>query len=258
MDNILDNLVFLDACGYNIFNPNNIIDGNLEPGYSNGSTTDQFLNRTFINDLYPDTVYVTATPQVRRHGTNQKVYECIQVWDDNWSDQYRCVHPKDMLERLYEAYENCRNKRLIVHFIKPHHRFVGETGEGLAHRTTTGDGVISGDDNLSIWERLRRGEVDEKLVWNAYEENKQIVLSYIKELIDNMLGKTVVISDHGDVFGRYNLYGHPCGKFINELVKVPWLEIESSERKTIVEQKRSHSDPSVSDLMLNRICAFGI
>lgn len=247
MDKSWDNLIILDACRYDIFKHNNIIDGNLEPVYSKGSTTGQFLNRTFVNDRYPDTVYVTATPQVRRHGTDQKVYECIHVWEDNWSDQYRCVHPKDMLERSLEAYENHPNKRLIVHFIQPHYPFIGETGEGLAHRTITGDGVISEDDDLSIWERLKRGEVDKKVVWDAYEENLQIVLPHIKELVDNMSGKTVVTSDHGNIFGRYNLYGHPGGKFINELVKVPWLEIETGERKTIVEGKHLHSNTSVSD-----------
>lgn len=52
-------------------------------------------------------------------------------------------------------------------------------------------------------------------------------------------GKTVITSDHGNLFGEIiypfpvRMYGHPGGIYVKNLVEVPWLVLDSKDRKMI-------------------------
>lgn len=59
----------------------------------------------------------------------------------------------------------------------------------------------------------------------AYEENLKIVLEQVKTLVDRLIGKIVVTSDHGERLGEYNYYMHVDGSTDPILVDVPWLVI---------------------------------
>jgi len=65
----------------------------------------------------------------------------------------------------------------------------------------------------------------EKGVRNAYKENLELVLKYVKEVVENVKGKILITSDHGELLGEYGYYTHPVSTFLPENI-VPWLEIE--------------------------------
>ena len=54
-----------------------------------------------------------------------------------------------------------------------------------------------------------------------------------------MVGKTIITSDHGNLFGERikplytREYGHPCGIYSKQLIKIPWLVTTNAERKEI-------------------------
>lgn len=73
----------------------------------------------------------------------------------------------------------------------------------------------------------------------AYVENLKLVLAYVAELVENLSGLIVITSDHGELLGENDCYGHPCGSTNPLLREVPWLTIKKGEkRKRVGEKKR--------------------
>ena len=244
-----DNLIILDACRYDMFKTLNNIKGKLEHRISRGSCTNEFLEQNFKGRIFRDTVYITANPLVNYH-VSKSFVETVPVWKEGWSDELETVLPEKMVDSTNITNEKYPQKRLIVHFMQPHYPFIGEKsrqriGEhsGILSRSLFVAEKIGGDKTQKVWDKLSEGKLKKTTVWEAYEENLQIVLNYAKKLVDTLVGKTVISSDHGNLFGEWLLpfpikgYGHPGRIYAKNLVKVPWLIIENGERKIITESE---------------------
>jgi len=242
-----DNLIILDGCRYDAFEKMNNLEGKLEYRYSKGSSTNDFLNKNFDGKKHLDTVYVTANPLVNYHVGNS-FHRVIPVWKDDWCEEYNTVLPKDMTERTIKAYDKYSKKRLITHFVQPHYPFIGKTGrkeignhDGLLSRNYFVNGKNTDHTDQLIWNLLKQGEVDKSTIWKAYLENLEIVLKSVKKLLEIMEGKTVITSDHGNLFGEFLFpfpvreYGHPGGLYHKNLIKVPWFVTQNGERKKFSE-----------------------
>lgn len=246
MDQDWDNLIVLDACRYDLFQEANSLEGQLSSVVSKGSSTAEFLYRNFKEPgvQHNDTVYVSGNPQTRNHEVESLFHASIPAWQDEWNDDLRTVHPADLTARTKEISESYPNKRLIVHYVQPHYPFIGEVGQQIEHRSFHGHGVVADPDDTqkSVWDRLEAGDLSEDVVWEAYRENLELTLPHVEDLASELVGKSVVTSDHGNVLGRYGVYGHPSKYYLEELVEVPWLELEWDTRKTVSEEASEESD----------------
>lgn len=83
-------------------------------------------------------------------------------------------------------------------------------------------GVKPSDDNEFeiLW---RHGGI--KSIYGAYEENLKIALEAVSQITNNLEGRTVITSDHGEAWGENAVWGHPENKHIPVLIEVPWLDI---------------------------------
>jgi hypothetical protein len=243
-----DNLIILDGCSFPIFEDSASINGDLRKVVSPGSGTGEFLRSVLSDADLSDTVYVTATPGVNHVSQDIEVqlHDVINVWETDWDDELQTVVPETMARRAVEALEEYPQKRLIVHFMQPHYPFIGPLGRDIQHRTYGVDTESISEDqpSKSIWIRLKNGEVDEETVRNAYKENLEITLPHVQALIEEVPGKTVVTSDHGNAFGEAGIYGHTVGVYLPELIEVPWMVCDYDTRREI----RAGSD---SDLEVN-------
>ena len=232
-----DNLVLLDACRYDLFKNNNTLPGELESYYSIASSTAEYVRKTFQNKKYPEIVCVTSTPKYYKPNVEDSFHDIIHVWEDDWNDEYRTVLPETMNEYVRRANKNYPNKRILAHYIPPHQPFIGETGQDMPHQVQFSGDVIQQDmEDPNVWAAIRDGRYEKERVWKAYRENLELTLPAIEDILDDLQGKTVVTSDHGNVFGRlseWKVVGHPSGKHIKPLIKVPWLVYENGGRKNI-------------------------
>lgn len=245
MEKDWDNLILLDGCRYDAFKRINDLEGRLEYIYSKGADTEEFLDRNFKDKKFEDTIYVTANPLVNRD-VEESFHEVIPVWLDDWCEEYGTVLPEKMTERVIETDERFPHKRLIAHYVQPHYPFIGETGrkeigehDGMnARKNYLSDDRVEHTDQL-IWNLLREGEVEESTIWKAYLENLELVLEHVKDLVKILKGKTIISSDHGNLFGErlspfpFKEYGHPSGIYHEKLIKVPWLIMEDEKRKKV-------------------------
>lgn len=222
-----DTLIVLDACRYDLFEAVNWIDGDLAAVRSKAGFTTDFLERNFGDSDFPDTVYVSANPMLVK--IDAQFHDRIRLWEDSWSTEIDVVPPDAVAGRAVEAFERYPDKRLIVHFMQPHHPFIGELGRSLVAETE----IEHYENGIVFWNQLRAVDAaTRERFWAAYRENLELALPHVERLVDGVDGKTVVTSDHGNEFGRFGVYGHMRGA-TDGLRRVPWLEIDGSSRREI-------------------------
>lgn len=248
-----DTLIVLDACRYDVFADRCELPGRLEQRSVQSSATVEFHQQYIDGADLTDTVYVTANPQLRRHQNELdiKFHEIIDIWETGgWDDELSTVPPEPVVEAALHAHDRFPDKRLVVHFMQPHHPYIGPTGQSELPVKSIGH----------FWNRVRTGEidVDTKVIQQAYEENLDIVLDGVRRLFDELDGKTVVTADHGEMMGERGgpvpiaEYGHPRGLRTPELVTVPWLVYQNGPRRTVTtgktaSQTEARADQTVRD-----------
>lgn len=248
-----DNLIILDACRYDTFaelESELSANGTLSKVRSRGTRTVEFLRENFPN-TYDDIVYVSVNPFIMTV-LNDPFYKTIYVEKSERDEKAGAVLPETVLEATLEAHERYPHKRLIVHFLQPHHPFIGDTEIERSFRTDP-DGTRHKAENP--WRLFAKGEISEVLLRQSYRDNLRQAFPAVEELVEQVPGKTVLTSDHGESFGSraralpWQIYEHG-GPRIDELVEVPWYEFEFQERKTIWagESKQRAAHPGKEDL----------
>jgi hypothetical protein len=239
-----DTLVVLDACRYDMFESTNQIDGKLSSRISKGSSTVEWLQANFDGRDLSDTVYVTANPQLERnrHNWNINLHEIINVWlDEGWDDETGTVLAETMTAAALDAVDKYPHKRLVVHYMQPHYPFVPADTTADKEHLQQIDGNGSGPSEENVWNQMFNGDLglsrDE--LWSIYVENLEYVLEHVAELLEDLSGRTVITSDHGNYVGERSSpipireYGHPRGLYDEPVVRVPWLVNESGNRRII-------------------------
>lgn len=235
-----DNLIILDACRYDAFAARSDLPGRLEHRISRAGATREFVESNFSDRHLHDTVYLTANSwfQRLRNTIDSEVYKLIDLHMDDpdgryHSEEFKVVPPDVLTEQAAEAVEEYPNKRLMIHYIQPHHPFMGPTGRKyFKHRTAHMNEVLNESDHMTP-----------QLVRKAYTENLDMVLSSVAELLPSLPGKTVISADHGEMLGeRHDFvpirdYGHHPKMYNEVLTKVPWHVFENGDRKRIVPEE---------------------
>lgn len=146
-------------------------------------------------------------------------------------------------------------KKLISHFIQPHAPYLSHNpntasetfskkiygvlrnnfgdvalkyidGEVLAKTAKKVKNIFKKDGiGRNYYEKISN-KYGKKYLIKLYKQNLYIALKEIKKISKRLPGKIVVTSDHGELLGENNQYGHPNDE--NPiLLEVPWLEVKS-------------------------------
>ncbi|WP_164471881.1 alkaline phosphatase family protein [Halosimplex salinum] len=260
-----DNLLILDACRFDMFRDAYAehLDGELQSISSLGSCTLEFLEENFNDQTFHNTIYVSSNPHTR--SVPEDTFHHIEnLFLTHWDESHGTVHPSDMLKQSLSAHEQFPDKRMIVHFMQPHEPFIGEHSDelpqtGLEKKETEHWG------DLSVWTNLRYNIEDTTIeqVTKAYRANLELVFPYVRDLVEELDGKTVITSDHGNLLGErlspipVRGYGHPWYIRSEPLVKVPWLTMDSeTRRETKAEEPTNRAEVS-EDVLEDRLSSLG-
>lgn len=255
MDEDWDNLIVLDACRADIFA--DVVGEDTFDDYrvvkSKASATPEWMERNFAGKAFGDTVYVSANPWVSKIAADS-FHDIVNLWLDEYDileeeladvevlgelglDFGATIHPDKVNRRTLETADEYDDKRLIVHYFQPHAPFVGNL-DGTKKNPDEITGIHPG-------EPLARGMVSKEDVWNEYRENLAYVWHHARELASQLDGKTVITSDHGELFGEWlrpfpiRGYAHPIGLRSPEIVDVPWAVIDGDRRRIVDDSVRS-------------------
>jgi hypothetical protein len=242
-----DNLIILDACRYDAFKRQADLPGRLEVRQSLGPATYRWVKANFSNQKLHNTVYVSANSWYikLKEEINSELHSFIDLQSDvsdaEWvSEQLNVVTPGTVTKYAKQASDNYPNKRLIIHYLQPHHPFIGPNSQKyFTHQSNSLLDVVRSADK----------DITQREVRQAYNETLAIVLDEVTKLLPELSGRTVITADHGEMLGdRHDFvpmrdYGHHRGIYNEPTVKVPWHIVNSGPRKKITSDEPVESDP---------------
>lgn len=260
-----DTLVVLDACRVDLFEERTSLEryDQYRVVKSSGSATREWTLQNWGGGRFGDTVYVTANPFVSRE-VGGSFHELYEPWLTHFHENDRTVHPDDTTGVAIEAHQAYPDKRIVVHYMQPHHPFlttpdlmfhgwqIPDFDDWTDHKEEVGLSEEQRDAHPHTpWEALYMGLVSKAEVWKAYAKNLDVVLESVEDLIAAVDGRVVITSDHGNMVGErtwpipMRVYGHPTGVRNPELVDVPWAVIDTGPRRETTEGSvRSTSESS--------------
>ena len=215
LDEEWDNLILLDACRADAFERHNTIKGEYSPCLSLGSSTKQWILRNFTKPC-PEVAYVSANPMTEQWGLSKLVGSMKDSWMDSWDDKLKTVRAEEVVKDALAAKAANPSKRMVVHFIQPHAPYLGKTF------LCPGRGGMVGCGEMWAGFRYGRSDLPLETLKKAYADNVKYVVKHAKKLVESLDGRTVITSDHGELFGEHGLYEHPYGLYVRELIEVPW------------------------------------
>ena len=248
MDEDWDVLIVLDACRADLFREcvNVSQFTAYETRVSAGSATNEWANKNFSGQALSDVVYVTGNPVVSRE-VQTAFAAFIEVWRTEFDEELGTVPPNAVTEAAVTALENYPHKRLIVHYLQPHYPFINypELRYGSFGMTDQIDVTSAKEGANHVWTALDKGYVDEETVWEAYQDNLNLVMNSVNKILEKVDGRVVITSDHGNLVGEKDasfgipLYGHPPHIYQENLRTVPWAVSDSGseERGLAVDDK---------------------
>lgn len=217
-------LIVLDSCRFDFFTralEKTEIEGILTPVDSEARNTPQWYRNHWRGDQ-SDTVLISSNPQPWADGVEVAENFCLKPFcsAEDPHDQNFWQHPDETIE-LYKTSDR-KGKRSLVHFIPPHMPFLGRKGQKMFKELG-----ISDTDSMTT-EKIREwaNENTWRELENIYEENILFALGRIQKEIHSFEFPLVISSDHGELIGERNIYGHPPEIDHPALRIVPWLEVE--------------------------------
>lgn len=243
-----DNLILLDSYRADYFSEYSSLEGELSTVISKGTWSLEFIVNNFQGTQYHDTVVVTSNPYYQRYSklgenTFHKIIYCPKTENIESFDNLR--------NEAIEASQKFPNKRLIIHFMKPHGPHVGETSDRLRAKF--------GDIYPGIFPLYKSGVISKHTLEQSYCDTINTIEPKIKELLDELGGKSVVSSDHGENLGerRHGLKQVAHGNPTPECYRVPWLEVDYTERRHIVEDPPVNSTSIEKEVVEQNLRALG-
>lgn len=216
-----DNLIVLDACRHDLYSE---VRGSTNYRISGSSISSGAVRENFSEGDWSDTILVTANinfhPPKFKDVTGRELEEVFHsifpLYDTEWSDKYGTVHPKSVKKAALTAEKLFPERRKIIWFMQPHIPFIDSD-----LRKEAVEEVSRLPNNKNILNLAERGALNREVLWGAYKENLKLVLDKVEDLDGQLSGKTVVTSDHGNLFGEAGFYGHPPNLDKKVLRKVP-------------------------------------
>ena len=253
-----DNLIILDACRYDLFKKKVDVSkyDEFTGKISRGSNSYEFVLGNFFDKELTDTAYLTGNGHImwmKNELENELNIHSVEMFDLSEKGQKYGTHmPEDVRKKSEELLEDYEDKRIVIHFMQPHFPFLDEE-ERFGFKIS------------NFWDKVYQGEIEGSYeeFWEAYSETFEKAWKEVKELIEELDGKTVITADHGNVFGErvspvpVKEWGHPQGIYDEKLVKVPWLIIEGDERREIVKESPKDSEDYDEEEIKNQLANLG-
>lgn len=189
--------------------------------YAVGSSSGEWIPKTFAERDSSDVAYVTANPYSETLLDEDDFFLLDEVWRYGFDENLRTIPADVVTDQALRAWDEGPNK-LVVHYMQPHHPFVpNPMDEGLPRQ----DFENQPWDN--VWHKLRKGEVDYDEVWDGYVANLDYVLDHVETLLNNASGEVLITADHGNLLGELGMYSHPDWVPLPSLKRVPWIKAEA-------------------------------
>jgi len=181
------------------------------------------FSRRYASEM-AETVYVTANPFSGDVLDGDDFGHLDEVWRSDWDRTEGTVLPRPVTDRAIKHARKRDPERLIVHYMQPHHPFLGDETDGFAPE------AFPNPKTADPWDQVRWGQRDADDVVSAYRRNLRHALDDVELLLSNLdAERTVITADHGNALGERGLYGHPAYAGIDAIRRVPWYVTSATD-----------------------------
>lgn len=246
VDEDWDNLILLDACRYDTYAEVTPFSGPVEVRESRGSSSQQFVRGNFTGRTLHDTVVVSGNQWYIDLGDELDCeFHSYYDVDRDIADGF-VPSAERVTEAVLTKKDEFPNKRLLIHYMQPHHPFIETEVEEIKLKRS------------GLRNTVRASSVDETAVRSAYRDNLQYVLRHVRRLMESLDGKTVISADHGELLGErlfpvpIRWFGHPPGIYVDELVSVPWHVVSEGPRRTIEAAPPRRQMPEIDEAQIEQ------
>lgn len=236
-----DVLIILDACRYDLFCK--YLGKECSYIISVGSKTGEWFKNTFRERRVEDIVYVSGNPWISKYFVKKlfgsiPFYHLEEVWKYGWDERIGTTLPSEVTRASIKLVNRYPSKRFIIHYLQPHHPFVKLRFRGVYPFVKLNFKKIHNEDIYrwwrkgvakSVWYFFEQGMISKEKILDAYYYNLIWVMNEVKKLgkiLKMKKQQTFITSDHGNHLGENNIYAHLKGLRTEELVKVPWIDLE--------------------------------
>jgi hypothetical protein len=227
-------LIILDACRYDIFKEtcNRYLSGTLIKARSEGSNTFEWMPKIFCLPEFKQTKVFSSHPAINSLGLEICGFKAtkffskeniIDIWRIGWSNEFNTVLPEEVVKHVIKI---GLNKRNLIWFMQPHFPWIHAK---QISRKIIEEFPTMRSQGEAIRKKVKKGEISREQVVKNYTSNLHLVLYYVSKLLEkirDIAGKVVVTSDHGEILGEYDFYGHYPRVYCPELIVVPWLVVQ--------------------------------
>lgn len=218
-----DNCFILDACRIDLYNE---AFTDAEKRVSVGSSSADYVARTYSKGDFSDVVYVSGNPHTSKEKFKELTgrdpvnvfHEIFQTWDTDWVEGEGRPSTEAIIRDARTAKKLFPDKKLVVHFMKPHHPFENFDVSGF-------DKPLKGNYKESVWAYGELGEISWDQIWNGYKHNLKNIMNDVIPLANELKGVTVLTSDHGNLVGENGMGHHPGNRNEKPLREVPWVKL---------------------------------
>lgn len=238
-----DNILFLDAMRFDYFEKlyPEYLKGELTKTWNGGlSLTYEWFKRNIRK--YFDACLFFAVPLIMEKYWKPNTKES---WDDkkfDWEEHFADFCPSsftdwwdhelltctcEKVNQAVRGYETLVEKKFI-RYLSPHFPHVGEFRVPYACHHD----MDFSDDDRAIGQRLReeyeKGSYTAEEFQKSYESNCRVGLEAVCDIIPELQGKTIILSDHGECLWDCGRMGHGNEKMKDHdhMIHVPWFEVE--------------------------------
>lgn len=247
-----DLLIILDGCRMDLMEevaPDFSYIEDIGATRSVDTMTREWMKKNFQEeyaDEMANTAFICGNPHSDWLLDSRDFQVLDEVWRYGWDDDLGTLPPRPVTDRAISVGRSETPERMIVHYMQPHYPFITQSymDQGI---DIDRFGELPWD---NVWDRLRKGELDESKVWVGYAENLRYVLDDIELLLQNIDRENVIItSDHGNAIGEWGIYGHPIHMPISAIQLVPWIKATAEDSETHKPEpvKNKHSNSAVRE-----------
>lgn len=218
------NLFIIDACRYDLYKeafPNE----NIEKRITLGSSSPDYFRETYTTGDYKDVVYISGNPHIGKSKFKELTgrlpknvfHDVFHTYKTDWIEKEGRPSTDAIIRDFKTARKLYPNKKIIVHFMKPHHPFDDFNFSGFNQK-------LDGSYKNSVWSHAERGNIEWDEVWKAYKCNLYDIMKKVRPLAKASEGLTIITSDHGNFCGENGMGHHPSKRNEKPLREVPWIK----------------------------------
>ena len=234
IDTDWDVLIVLDACRVDSFREHC---GECKVVRSRGERTRTWARRTahVLNEKHA--IVFSGNPVLGGENERRKLgLHIVEVWKDHWGyfskRNVPACHAMSVNAMLIEWLRRgwLNQHKIVAWYLQPHTPFIGDPPLPLERRASCWSNMAKKDGVQLIrpGKGIRNGKTSWEEIRRAYVGNLKIGWDAARYLIGKLSGRIIVTSDHSELLGEGDCFGHEpgWGPKYPQLYEVPWAEFE--------------------------------